>query len=234
MGAPALDAGLLCSPGGTNPPGREQRGARQQDAQLTNKGTALQPACASQTDRHQPDDALFTGSGDHPITSAPTSVSGGSGSPQEPQGRPEEGRSISVQGLGLPGTFGGTRSRFCFLGFFCFCLLVGWLVGFLLLFVLKSCCECGAAAFGSLSDVAWKQDFAKDRESTTELNFLTPLHVTRVAPSEVWVGTTRDAFAGELGTGIRSLVYRVSLSGVGLWLPGFYRPHGALSWAPFV
>ncbi|XP_066102350.1 collagen alpha-1(I) chain-like [Saccopteryx bilineata] len=36
--APALDAGLLRSPAGTNPPGREERGARQQTAQLTVEG----------------------------------------------------------------------------------------------------------------------------------------------------------------------------------------------------
>lgn len=54
MGAPALDAGLPCSPAGTNPPGREKRGARQQDARLTNKGGLLLRVCLCQTDRPTP------------------------------------------------------------------------------------------------------------------------------------------------------------------------------------
>lgn len=37
IGAPALDTGLLRSPAGTNPPGRENRDARQEKAQLASK-----------------------------------------------------------------------------------------------------------------------------------------------------------------------------------------------------
>lgn len=41
---PALDAGLLCSPAGTNPPGREQRGASSGPPSGPIEGTALRSA----------------------------------------------------------------------------------------------------------------------------------------------------------------------------------------------
>ena len=53
IGAPALDAGLLHSPAGTNPPGREKRGARQEKAQLASKTppTAVMSVRVCQTDQ---------------------------------------------------------------------------------------------------------------------------------------------------------------------------------------
>lgn len=175
-----------------------ERAARRQAAGRPAEGLLCAPACASQTNRQT--DTSQTPAAGTILSLLPKQTSQeGQGRPQEPQGRPEEGRFISVQGLGLPGTFRGTRSRFCFWVFLICLFLFVWLV-FYCCSVLKSCCEFGAAAFRSLSDVAWKQDFEKDWKRAAELNFLTPFHVTRVAPSEVWVGTTRDAFAGELGT----------------------------------
>lgn len=53
MGAPALDPGLR-SPAGTNLPGREKQGARQQGAQLTKDRGPLLSVSLCQTDRHQP------------------------------------------------------------------------------------------------------------------------------------------------------------------------------------
>ena len=83
VGAPALDAGLLRSPAGTNPPGREKRGARQEKAQLVSKTHLPHHECVCMPDRPRATSQAScpVGSKDHPITCTQTNVRGGSGQP---------------------------------------------------------------------------------------------------------------------------------------------------------
>lgn len=120
VGAPALDAGLLRSPAGTNPPGREKRGAKQEKAQLVSKTHLPHHECVCMPDRPRATSQAScpVGSKDHPITCTQTNVRGGSGQPPPQSARivggtltHEESRFISVYSLGLQGlqnTFRGT------------------------------------------------------------------------------------------------------------------------------
>lgn len=127
---------------------------------------------------------------------------------------------------------GGHAPVFAFFGLVCWFGLVFFFVVVRSQELLRMRGGCLLIALRCCMETRFREGPGK-RNSRTEFSDAFPRD-PRCPQRSVWVGTARDAFGESWGRGIRSLVRRASLAWVGLWLPRFYRPHVALSRAPFV